>query len=192
MNTKEKIYLNSLELFSTYGYSDVSMEKIAKEVGIKAPSIYKHFKSKKTIFETILKDAVIKIDQKIDDVEDYKIMKNNQKTLNIEKLSIDIFKYLLHDPFVSKVRKMLSIEMYKNPQAMQFYVEKFINNPMTKQQKIIDYYGLSKFGDLKVLSTIFYSPILLAVKLYDADPEKEDELINLLKNSYKQLEKIIS
>ena len=52
MNTKEKIYLNSLELFSTYGYSDVSMEKIAKEVGIKAPSIYKHFKSKKTIFET--------------------------------------------------------------------------------------------------------------------------------------------
>ncbi len=147
---------------------------------------------KKTIFETILKDAVIKIDQKIDDVEDYKIIKNNQKTLNIEKLSIDIFKYLLHDSFVSKVRKMLSIEMYKNPQAMQFYVEKFIHNPMTKQQKIIDYYGLSKFGDLKVLSTIFYSPILLAVKLYDADPEKEDELINLLKNSYKQLEKIIS
>ncbi|EEB36743.1 transcriptional regulator, TetR family [Anaerococcus hydrogenalis DSM 7454] len=192
MNTKEKIYLNSLELFSTYGYSDVSMEKIAKEVGIKAPSIYKHFKSKKTIFETILKDAVIKIDQKIDDVEDYKIMKNNQKTLNIEKLSIDIFKYLLHDPFVSKVRKMLSIEMYKNPQAMQFYVEKFIHNPMTKQQKIIDYYGLSKFGDLEVLSTIFYSPILLAVKLYDANPEKEEELINLLKNSYKQLEKIIS
>ena len=192
MNTKEKIYLNSLELFSTYGYSDVSMEKIAKEVGIKAPSIYKHFKSKKTIFETILKDAVIKIDQKIDDVEDYKIIKNNQKTLNIEKLSIDIFKYLLHDPFVSKVRKMLSIEMYKTPQAMQFYVEKFIHNPMTKPQKIIDYYGLSKFGDLKVLSTIFYSPILLAVKLYDADPEKEDELINLLKNSYKQLEKIIS
>lgn len=86
---------------------------------------------------------------------------------------------------------MLSIEMYKNPQAMQFYVEKFIHNPMTKQQEIIDYYGLSKFADLKVLSTIFYSPILLAVKLYDANPEKEDELIELLKKSYEQLEKII-
>ena len=63
---------------------------------------------------------------------------------------------------------------------------------ITVQQEIIEYYGLGKFSDLKVLSTIFYSPILLAVKLYDADPKKEDELIELLKNSYKQLEKIIS
>ena len=75
---------------------------------------------------------------------------------------------------------------------MQCYVEKFIENPMTKQQEIINYYGLSKFSDLKVLSTIFYSPILLAVKLYDANPKKEDELIELLKKSYEQLEKIIS
>ena len=192
MNTKEKILSKSLDLFSKYGYSDVSMENIAKEVGIKAPSIYKHFKSKKIIFDTIIKDAVIRIDNELDDVDSYKIIKNGHPSLNIEKLSIDIFKYLLHDSFVSKVRKMLSIEMYKNPQAMQCYVEKFIENPMTKQQEIIDYYSLSKFSDLKVLSTIFYSPILLAVKLYDADPKKEDELIELLKKSYKQLEKIIS
>lgn len=192
MNTKEKILSKSLDLFSKYGYSDVSMENIAKEVGIKAPSIYKHFKSKKIIFDTIIKDTVIRIDNELDDVDSYKIIKNGHPSLNIEKLSIDIFKYLLHDSFVSKVRKMLSIEMYKNPQAMQCYVEKFIENPMTKQQEIIDYYGLSKFSDLKVLSTIFYSPILLAVKLYDADPKKEDELIELLKKSYKQLEKIIS
>lgn len=192
MNTKEKILSKSLDLFSKYGYSDVSMENIAKEVGIKAPSIYKHFKSKKIIFDTIIKDAVIRVDNELDDVDSYKTIRNGHTSLNIEKLSIDIFKYLLHDSFVSKVRKMLSIEMYKNPQAMQCYVEKFIENPMTKQQEIINYYGLSKFSDLKVLSTIFYSPILLAVKLYDADPKKEDELIELLKNSYKQLEKIIS
>lgn len=192
MNTKEKILSKSLDLFSKYGYSDVSMENIAKEVGIKAPSIYKHFKSKKIIFDTIIKDAVIRVDNKLDDVDIYKTIRNGHTSLNIEKLSIDIFKYLLHDTFVLKVRKMLSIEMYKNPQAMQYYVEKFIENPMTKQQEIIEYYGLGKFSDLKVLSTIFYSPILLAVKLYDADPKKEDELIELLKNSYKQLEKIIS
>lgn len=192
MNTKEKILSKSLDLFSKYGYSDVSMENIAKEVGIKAPSIYKHFKSKKIIFDTIIKDAVIRVDNKLDDVDSYKTIRNGHTSLNIEKLSIDIFKYLLHDTFVLKVRKMLSIEMYKNPQAMQYYVEKFIENPMTKQQEIIEYYGLGKFSDLKVLSTIFYSPILLAVKLYDADPKKEDELIELLKNSYKQLEKIIS
>lgn len=186
MNTKEKILSKSLDLFSKYGYSDVSMENIAKEVGIKAPSIYKHFKSKKIIFDTIIKDAVIRVDNELDDVDSYKTIRNGHTSLNIEKLSIDIFKYLLHDSFVSKVRKMLSIEMYKNPQAMQCYVEKFIENPMTKQQEIINYYGLSKFSDLKVLSTIFYSPILLAVKLYDADPKKEDELIELLKKSYEQ------
>ena len=79
MNTKEKILSKSLDLFSKYGYSDMSMENLAKEVGIKAPSIYKHFKSKKDIFNTIVKDAMIRIDNQIDDVDDYKIIKNNQR-----------------------------------------------------------------------------------------------------------------
>lgn len=191
MTTKEKILFQALDLFSKYGYSDVTMKNVADKVGIKAPSIYKHFKSKEEIFYTILENAIVRLDERIHDVDDYKIVKNGKLSLNLEKLAIDIFKYLLHDEYVSRVRKMISIEMYKNPEAMKIYVDKFIEKPMIKQEELINYFGLCNYGDVEVLSTIFYSPILLAVKLHDSNPDSEEELIDLLKNTYKKLEKVI-
>lgn len=192
MNTSEKILYEALKLFSKYGYSDVTVKDVAEAVGIKAPSIYKHFKSKEEIFDTILKNAIVRLDEKLHNADDYEIIKNYKKTLDMGKLAIELFQYLLHDEYVTRVRKMISIEMYRNPEAMQFYVDKFIENPMKKQEEIICYYGLDNFGDIKVLSTIFYSPILLSVKLYDANTQREDELVGLLQATYKKLDCVLA
>ena len=54
MNTKQKILDVALDLFSKKGYANVFVGDIAKGVGIKAPSLYKHYKSKQDIFEAIL------------------------------------------------------------------------------------------------------------------------------------------
>jgi len=51
--TKDLIFEKSVELFSSCGYENVSMRKIASEVGIKAASIYNHFSSKQEILECI-------------------------------------------------------------------------------------------------------------------------------------------
>lgn len=192
MNTKDKILCEALKLFSKYGYSDVTMKDVAEAVGIKAPSIYKHFKSKEEIFDTILQNAIVRLDGKIHEADNYQIMKDSTKSLDMEKLAMDVFKYILEDEYVTRVRRMLSIEMYKNPEAMQFYVDKFIQTPMDRQEAIIDYYGLTQYGDIKVLSTIFYSPILLAVKLYDANMQTEEELTELLKATYEKLECVLT
>ena len=56
MNTKKRIIEEALILFSERGYSDVYVGDIAKAVGIKAPSLYKHFKNKQEIFEAILEE----------------------------------------------------------------------------------------------------------------------------------------
>ena len=47
-NTRQRILTEALSLFSKKGYEAVSVEQIAKAVGIKAPSLYKHYKSKQT------------------------------------------------------------------------------------------------------------------------------------------------
>ena len=46
MSTKEKILDAALTLFAENGYDGTSVEQIANIVGIKAPSLYKHYKSK--------------------------------------------------------------------------------------------------------------------------------------------------
>ena len=52
--TKDKILRKALHLFSRDGYEAVTVEKIAMAVGIKAPSLYKHYKGKRDIFDTIV------------------------------------------------------------------------------------------------------------------------------------------
>ena len=54
MDTKQRILDEALTLFSEKGYANVFVGDIAERVGIKAPSLYKHYKSKKAIFDAII------------------------------------------------------------------------------------------------------------------------------------------
>jgi AcrR family transcriptional regulator len=54
MNTKERILNISLELFSKHGFSGVSVRDIAKKVGVRESALYKHFKNKQDIFDSII------------------------------------------------------------------------------------------------------------------------------------------
>ena len=53
IGTKEKIINAAIILFSDKGYSKVSVRDIAKEVGIKAASLYNYFESKEEILHTL-------------------------------------------------------------------------------------------------------------------------------------------
>ena len=49
MSTKDRILEEALTLFAENGYDGTGVEQIAEKVGIKAPSLYKHFKGKEDI-----------------------------------------------------------------------------------------------------------------------------------------------
>lgn len=53
MNRKEEIVLVTLELAAEKGLANVSMSMIADKIGIKKPSLYKHFASKEEIIEAM-------------------------------------------------------------------------------------------------------------------------------------------
>ena len=46
LTTRQNIRLTAQKLFLERGYAAVGMRELAKEVGIEAPSIYNHYKSK--------------------------------------------------------------------------------------------------------------------------------------------------
>lgn len=56
---KQLIKTVALDLFGQKGYEDTSLAEIAREVGIKKPSIYNHFRSKDDLFVEVLKDLII-------------------------------------------------------------------------------------------------------------------------------------
>ena len=57
MSTRERIIEEALTLFAENGYDGTGVERIAERVGIKAPSLYKHFKGKEDILNAIIDEA---------------------------------------------------------------------------------------------------------------------------------------
>ena len=94
VDTKHKILLEALRLFSQRGYDAVSVEQIAAAVGIKAPSLYKHYKSKQEIFDAIFE--MISADHLVQKVR-------------------SLIEYSLHDEYVSRFRRMMTIEQFRSP-----------------------------------------------------------------------------
>lgn len=53
-STKDKIFNTATELFSQFGYSNVSMRAIARQVGVTEGAIYRHYTGKEAILDDIL------------------------------------------------------------------------------------------------------------------------------------------
>lgn len=196
MNTKQHIIHEALTLFSLKGYYAVNVNEIAEAVGIKAPSLYKHFKSKKDIFNAVIEEmnkrylsytSFLHINGENTSDDTFTFANISEKEL-IDK-GISLFSYFLHDEYISKFRKMLNIEKNTNKELSLMFVNQYINEPLSYQSMLMRL--LSKENFLKkenpdIMALHFYSPIFLLLNLCDSQPEREIECINMLTLHIKQ------
>lgn len=181
-DTKEKILKKALELFSTYGYDSVSVGAIADAVGIKAPSLYNHFESKKAIFDAIVETTAAqyekytaKIDIHVQDSsKDIAVFSHVTKEALSEKVH-QIFDYSLHNETISRFRRMMTIEQFRSPELSELYTKRYVN-------RLIDYHaelfktliaaGEIKDNDPYALALMYVSPILTLISVCDRHPER--------------------
>ena len=57
MSTKQRILNEALTLFAENGYDGTGVDLIAERVGIKGPSLYKHYKGKEEILNAVIDAA---------------------------------------------------------------------------------------------------------------------------------------
>ena len=200
MNTKEKIMHIALDLFSVRGFSAVSVHEIAKEVGIKAPSLYKHYKSKQDIFEAILLQmqkgyqqeaqgfALSGVDPNVD-VKQYIMMSE----VDLLQLGKQLFHYFLKDEFVVKVRKMITLEQFHNKDLADFYSLQYFHAPIEYQATLFQTMMDSKIfrqEDPKVMALHFYAPLFLLLTLCDRNSDQEQDAFELLEAHIKQFSRL--
>lgn len=189
MNTRDKIIYESLNLFSKKGFDAISVRDIAKEVGIKASSLYNHFKNKQDILDTIIykySDYInIFFDNVIKNYDINKILINKMKWSSNEyfsKKSIDIFKFYLEDEYVIKFRKLLTIEQFNNSNIAHLYNKIFVDDILDFHSKIFQSLMSAKIfieKDPYILALQFYSP---AFMLFYKDEKLNDRELSSLKN----------
>ena len=133
-DTRERILEQALELFSENGYDSVSVGEIARAVGIKAPSLYNHFPSKRAIFDAIVESTAAqyeadtgKIDIHVQNVsQDIPVFTEITAEVLFEKVR-QIFEYSLHNAPISRFRRMMTIEQFRSPELAALYSRRYVD-----------------------------------------------------------------
>ena len=112
MSTKEKILDAALTLFAENGYDGTSVEQIARIVGIKAPSLYKHYKGKEDILNALIDSAEARYEEMFGSEKNIGKVPQSQK--EFIKVTMERISFTMHDPIIRKIRMLLVQEQFRN------------------------------------------------------------------------------
>ena len=198
-NTKQAILEASLDLFSVQGFEATSISQIAGAVGIRKASLYSHFESKQAILDALVKDVLDQYEEhsifaranwdKFADTEDKQALTPDAAAQMIQGQ----IRYILHDPHISKARKMLVIEQYRNPglaklQTKQNYTD--VMHYFTDLMKYLIRCGVLREDDPEIMAAQFCLPISTWINLCDREPDREPEVMELVERHIRQFFRI--
>ena len=183
MNTKEKIFNVSLDLFSKRGYDSVSLREIAEEVGIKKSSIYSHYSSKEAILMEIFNKFTASFEINDKDIE---LNEDNPLLENPELLyhkGSEAIKDIVFQENNLKIWKLILIQMHHNETIRLFFQNEILIKPLEfwkglfsllKQKGVI-----RNDSNPELLAKQYFSfPIYLLLEMcakYDDIPQEELE-----------------
>lgn len=184
--TKEKILLTSLKLFAQDGYEAVSISKISGELGMAKSALYKHYKNKRDIFDSII-NRMDELDY--ERAREYNMPDGNMdeiikeyRNISTDKIRIYTeaqFKHWTEEEFSSLFRRMLTLEQYRNQEMADLYQKYLVSGPIDYMTYL--FAGITgKKEEAKQLAIEFYGPIFLMYSLYD-NKREEDDLAEMLK-----------
>ena len=200
MDTKQRILDEALTLFSEKGYANVYVNDIAEKVGIKAPSLYKHYKSKQAIFDAIIDEMNHRFEEQAqslsingtDPSKDAKVYEHMDED-HLVQLGNNLFLYYLHDSYTKRFRKMLTLEQFKDKELAKVYSRQYFDNPLSYQGMLLGLLvaqGLLVTEDVPIMALHFYSPIYMLLTVCDREPEREKEALEMMEKHIRQFDKL--
>lgn len=181
MSTKDKILDAALTLFAENGYDGTSVEQIANIVGIKAPSLYKHYKGKEDILNALIDSAEARYDEMFGSENHIgRIPENREEFI---KVTMGRVAFTMRDSMIRKIRKLLVQEQFRNERisevttkhqldGIQGMFAKIIKGMMDAEMVVKD--------DPKLLAVELTAPAVLEIARSDRQPQCEEECLECI------------
>lgn len=184
-DTKEKIMMTALRLFAKDGYEAVSVSRIAGELGMTKGALYKHYKNKRDIFDSIL-NHVCRLDMERSKKtgmpeDDFDQMPQPFRNTTVEGVMAYMkaqFSYWTEDETACNFRRMLTLEQYRNPEMANLYQKVLASGPVNYIEDLFREMMLSGTwleGSPRQMAVEFFAPFYLLLSMSDAASGKEEK-----------------
>ena len=175
-NRKEEILIVALHLFARDGYEAVSVSQIARELDMTKGALYRHYKSKRDIFDCIV--------QRMEQQDSEQARQNEVPEESIEKVpeeyqnvsvkdfvgySKSMFEYWTEDDFASSFRKMLTLEQFRNEEMQNLYQQYLVSGPA---EYVKDLFKNMEIKNSEEEAVKFYANMFLYYSVYDGATDK--------------------
>ena len=175
-NRKEEIMIVALHLFARDGYEAVSVSQIAGELDMTKGALYRHYKSKRDIFDCIV--------QRMEQQDSEQARQNEVLEESIEKVpeeyqnvsvedfvgySKSMFEYWTEDDFASSFRKMLTIEQFRSEEMQNLYQQYLVSGPA---EYVKDLFKNMKIKNPEENAVKFYANMFFYYSMYDGAADK--------------------
>ena len=176
-NRKEEILIVALHLFARDGYEAVSVSQIAGELDMTKGALYRHYKSKRDIFDSIVKRMEQQDSEQAreNEVPEESIEKTPEEYQNISfddfvEYSKSMFEYWTEDDFASSFRKMLTIEQFRSEEMQGLYQQYLSSGPAAYVKDLFESMGIAHAEENAVR---FYATMYFYYSVYDGADDKE-------------------
>ena len=191
MSTKEKILDAALTLFAENGYDGTSVEQIANIVGIKAPSLYKHYKGKEDILNALIDSAETRYEEMFGSEKN--IGRVPQSREEFIKVTMERISFTMRDPIIRKTRMLLVQEQFRNERISEVTTRHQLDGIQRMFAKIIKGMmdeGLVKKDDPALLAAELTAPAVLQIAKSDRQPQCEKECMEYIEKHLRHFCKV--
>ena len=175
-NRKEEILIVALHLFARDGYEAVSVSQIAGELDMTKGALYRHYKSKRDIFDCIVRRMEQQDGEQAreNEVPQESIEKTPEEYLNVSlddfvEYSKSMFEYWTEDDFASSFRKMLTIEQFRSEEMQKLYQQYLVSGPA---EYVKDLFKNMEIKNPEEKAVKFYANMFFYYSMYDGAADK--------------------
>ena len=181
-DTKERILDEALRQFSQKGYDGTNIRELTASLGLVKSSMYKHYKSKEEIWNSLLDRMIAYYNERFGSTENLPPVPDTLDEL--VAMTMRMVDITVHDERIVMTRKLLSIEQYRDERARQLATKHFLTGLTEMFTYIFDGMmnkGLLRNDDPQMLAFAYIAPISALIHLCDREPEKTVEAISQIK-----------
>ena len=177
-DTKERIMAAALDMFSQNGYAGTNIRELTASLGLVKSGLYKHFKSKEEIWNSLLDKMIAYYDERFGSPEHLPPVPDSLEGLTA--MTMQMVDFTIHDERIVMTRKMLAIEQFRDERAKALSTKHFLTGLTDMFTHVFTSMmdkGLLRRDDPRMLAFAYTAPISALIHLCDREPEKTKDAI---------------